>query len=330
MILNSYIIDNCKNEDVNITEYIISNTIQGSGEYSSNDSSKLLTQTTESECLNEYNTCISSITKELIKQFSYSCNLINDKIEESDIVEKLKKNLNCDSESCILTNPRFTTFVTETIGSKDIINKELIINFKTKGPRDNTNLLSNTNIDETLIRWGKKFTNFFPCPFSMIDFNIILNKFGTINLKDIMTNKLSYTDLLSVSHNGPFNTFGCVLNTDTSNGPGKHWVCIFVDCRSDLLWTIEYFNSSGNPPCNDVVEWMECQRKNLSEIHDINYIKTITVTNIVHQKSNTECGMYVLYYIRSRLDDIPYHYFLTNRIVDNDVTQFRKHIFRKN
>ena len=33
-----------------------------------------------------------------------------------------------------------------------------------------------------------------------------------------------------------------VVNTDSSLGPGKHWVCVFV---GDLC---EYFDSLGNPP----------------------------------------------------------------------------------
>lgn len=280
----------------------------------------LLTNTDESECTNGCTTCSSKPVVKLMSKF------INTTENDTAVIEKIEKVLKCDSESCVLVNPEFSKFVEKETGSNNIIKYELHKNFKTKGPRNSTDLLSNYNIDETLIRWAREFKDFYPSPFSMIDFKTVMNDFCTINLTDVVSGKVSHRDPINGINHGPFKTYGCVLNTDVSTGRGKHWVCIFVDCRSNV-WTIEYFNSSGNPPHYDVNEWMEKQRSNLLKIH--NNVETVTVTNIVHQKSNTECGMYVLYYIRSRLDGIPYKHFLTKRIEDADVTQFRKHVFRK-
>lgn len=340
MNVTSYIIDNCKTGGNIITDNIIpvdtigdySNEITG-GSILINDSiisndiintneiiGGLLTKTTESECTNECNTCSSKKTIKLMSKF------VNATGPENDIVEKIERELKCDSESCVLLNSTFKKFVEKETGNTDIITYDLQKNFKTRGPRNSTDLLSNYNIDETLLRWAREFKEFFPCPFSMIDFKIVTNDFGSINLDNVISGKALYKDPIDGIQRGPFKTYGCVLNTDISTGHGKHWVCIFVDCRSSI-WTIEYFNSSGNPPHYDVSEWMENQRSNLLKLHD--KVETITVTNLVHQKSNTECGMYVLYYIRSRLDGISYQHFLTKRIDDADVTKFRKHVFRK-
>lgn len=340
MNVSSYIIDNGKIGGNNITDYVLPiDTIHSNDEIPESDINVnvniitpeiiggLITNTDESECI-RVNTCCSS--KPIINLMSKFINTTegNTKIIENnnEVIEKIEKVLKCDSESCVLVNPEFNKFVEKETGNNNIIKYELHKNFKTKGPRDNTNLLSNYNIDDTLIRWAREFKDFYPCPFSMIDFKTVVNDFYTINLDDVVSGKVSYRDPIDGIQHGPFKTYGCVLNTDVSTGRGKHWVCIFVDCRSKV-WTIEYFNSSGNPPHYDVTEWMEKQRSNLLKIH--NNVETITVTNIVHQKSNTECGMYVLYYIRSRLDGIPYCYFLTKRIEDADVTKFRKHVFRK-
>lgn len=323
MNVTSYII-NISNSDDNIIQEITGGASTSIIKSNIRDVQNLVTKTTESECINESETCCSNTIKCLMSKFIQDTDgEIN---KDNNIIDYIENKLQCDSESCVLNNKDFQSFVIKETGSIDIINKELNTSFKTKGPRDNTNLLSNYNIDETLLRWARKFKHFWPCPFSMIDFKEVYNTFGTIDLAKIMTNKISYTDPIYGSISGPFKTFGCVLNTDISSGRGKHWVCMFVDCRSDI-WSIEYFNSSGNPPNYDTIDWMETQRSNLLQIHK--KVDTIMVTNIVHQKSNTECGMYVLYYIRSRLDNVPYSYFVSQRIDDAKVINFRKHVFRK-
>jgi hypothetical protein len=337
-IIGEYSLDIIGGNCNSISEYILSDNTGDAGDAGDTDDEiiggVLLTKTNESECINGSNICSSKKVINLISKFINTKNIDGDVLtggdvissNDEDVINKAAEKLNCTSESCILQNPKFVNFVTEVTGSTDIIKYELYKNFKTKGPRNNTNLLSNYNIDETLIRWSREFKNFYPCRFSMIDFKHTNNDFNKTNLANIISGKSFFIDPIDGRHNGPFNTYACVLNTDVSTGRGKHWVCMFVDCRSNL-WTIEYFNSSGNPPCLDIIEWMEKQRSKVLKIH--NNVDTINVTNIVHQKSNTECGMYVLYYIRSRLDGISYNYFLDKRIVDSDVTKFRKHVFRK-
>jgi hypothetical protein len=285
------------------------------------DDVKLITKTTESECVNNCNVCSSKKLIQLMSEF------INKKDTDTNIVKYIEDKLNCTSESCVLNNKRFNNFIQNKLGNSNITKYELATRFKTHGPRNNNNLLSNVNIDDTLILWSREFTDFYPCPFSMIDFKLTENKFCQFKILDMIKGNESFYDPVNGLQKRIFNTYGCVLNTDVSTGKGKHWVCIFVDCRPKLnIWTIEYFNSSGNSPHKHVMEWMENQRIDLIKIHPVD---TVTVTNIVHQKSNTECGMYVLYYIRSRLDGISYTHFLTNRISDSDVFNFRKHVFRK-
>lgn len=302
---------------------VIDNISKNHNQLNQTDNTKeLITNTTTSECVGDKSICSSKRMINLMSTFS------NKKGPDINIVKEVANKLHCDSESCILINPEFTKYVEKETGSTNIIKYELNKNFKTRGPRNSTNLLSNYNIDETLLRWSREFKDFFPCPFSMIDFKITNNAFNKINVSDVIIGKVTLNDPIDGPHHGPFSTYACVLNTDTSLGQGKHWVCVFVDCRNKRgIWTLEYFNSSGNPPNSDVNEWLEMQRNNLLKIY--NNVETIAVTNIVHQQSNTECGMYVLYYIRSRLDNVSYKHFLNHKIKDQDVTTFRKHVFRK-
>lgn len=288
---------------------------------------KIITNTTKSECSNQKNGICS--TKEIIldiKKYikNKGIDIINK--DDNEIINLAKQEFNCDSESCILNNKSFINS-----SNKDKIEYVLNNNFKTKGPRNNTNLLSNFNIDKTLLLWGKEFDNFYPCSFSMIDFDIHPNNFSKINLFDVVNGDAYYYDNNNKKIQAKFNCFACVLNTDVSSGRGKHWVCIFVDCRSkkkEDSWTIEYFNSAGNSPCNSVIKWMESQRINLMKLNK--NVETLNVSNTVHQYSMTECGPYSLYYIRSRLDGVSYTHFYSYIIPDNLMIEFRKHIFRLN
>jgi hypothetical protein len=120
---------------------------------------------------------------------------------------------------------------------------------------------------------------------------------------------------------------GCVLNTDYSTGPGKHWVCVFVDMRNEEEFTIEFFNSSGRQPTyngNAIMNWM-CKIKRDCELMGVK--ATIKTNSIAHQESHTECGGYATYFIFNRIIGVPFEEFSTKRIPDQVVTDFRKHLF---
>jgi Ulp1 family protease len=52
------------------------------------------------------------------------------------------------------------------------------------------------------------------------------------------------------------------------------------------------------------------------------------VSSVSHQKNDTECGVYSLFFIRKRIVGVPYTYFQDHVISDNEVKEFRKYIFR--
>ena len=100
----------------------------------------------------------------------------------------------------------------------------------------------------------------------------------------------------------------------------------------DEEWSIEFYNSSGNPTYKAVLEWQYKVKKELESIIadlklDTSRVEVVEVTNIRHQFSDTECGPFCLYYIYSRLNGIPYSHFKHNPITDEKVTEFRKQIF---
>jgi len=255
---------------------------------------------------------------------------------DAAVIRRAANTMDCDSESCVLSHPSLLKFVvSKKIAPASIIERELETRFKAKGPRNSTALLSNYNIDETLQKWAHVYTDFYPCPFAMMDFDTNGDVFGNIDICDVL-NGIAHVDL-GPAHGRvkrPSKCFGCVVNTDVSSGPGKHWVAVMVDCRPDDDWHVEYFNSTGRPPPMAIVHWMEKTRNCLVKYRAKNShtapcgVKTIAVTNVDHQESQTECGMYALFYIRRRLENTPHTFFFGDRIPDNAMTEFRTHVFR--
>lgn len=235
------------------------------------------------------------------------------------------KKTGCDSELCVLTSNLFQNYVVKK-GMIDEIKREVDIKFKPKGPRNNTELLSNFDIDGVMRKWAYKFDTFFPCPFAMMDFESNGDLFGEFGFQSMLEGNIAFEGMRK-----KFDCFGCVVNTDVSSGRGKHWVAVFVDCRKPDTWNVEYFNSVGNPPPKPMIRWME---KTRAELYDHRQrtgggeVLSIPVTDVDHQESQTECGLYSLYYIRRRIESTPHTFFQRKLVPDDAMTEFRKHVFR--
>jgi hypothetical protein len=75
-----------------------------------------------------------------------------------------------------------------------------------------------------------------------------------------------------------------------------------------------------------MVDWLERTCARISTRYPTT---TVAVTDIDHQESQTECGLYALYYIRCRLEGIPFSFFFEKLVRDYVMTAFRPHVFRK-
>jgi hypothetical protein len=233
------------------------------------------------------------------------------------VVMELKKLLDVPTESAIWESEAFRSFIGE--GKADEVLKS---RYKPRGPGRSTALLDNFNIDETLDQWsehGKSIfkRRFYHIPYQMIDFATTGTELATLDIKSLMDQK--------------YDCFGVVLNTDVSTGPGKHWFCIFGDLqhkgsKEDPI-RIEFFNSSGNPPTSEVNVWLEKTEHDLLRDHGIH-------TEIVRsaprrlQNSQTECGVWSLLYIKSRLEGHPPNWFYKVKATDKDMIEYRKFLFR--
>lgn len=211
--------------------------------------------------------------------------------------------LKCRDESCV--RREISTINTERDHMK----------FDPRGPRNNTELIYSTDIDIIMRRWGDEHPTFMSCKFAMMDFATNGNELGS-------------TDYTRAFQSGQFTKFGCVLNTDLSYNPGKHWVALFID-YSPASTTVEYFDSVGNPPSREVCAWLRQTQADIQKIPGTTNINIKIVTTINHQRFNTECGVYALFYIRSRLMGTAISFFESDRISDDEIKVFRTHLFRR-
>lgn len=243
-----------------------------------------------------------------------------------NIVNKAKEATQCDSELCILNK-------LEPQLGKQLIVAEITSNLKQKGPTD-SNLLSNMHIDKIMEMFAELFPQFYPYNFNMKNYADYRFRRGYVESQPDTLATVQFRDLYGIGKN----TCGCVINSDTYQGPGIHWMALFADARGDV-WTVEFFNSSGGAPVPEWCNWMTKTKSQMEDIADElrknpskkfkppTRIELVKCSDLQHQQSKTECGLYSLFYIYARLRGVPHEYFMKNPIPDQLMFEFRQHLF---
>lgn len=234
----------------------------------------------------------------------------------AEVLKILMNKLNIHDELKLWQNSDFSNYVGERTAIK-VVNKI----FKPEGPCNSTRLLDNYNIDNSLEQWSQNGIemfkkNFYHVPFQMIDFAKTNSELARLRIDDLI--KKGY------------DCFGVILNTDISSGRGLHWFCIYGDLQhkgtKDDPIALEFFNSSGNPPVLEVEIWM---RKVVRDLQAAGI--TCKIIRSIPQRiqfSNTECGVFSLIYILSRLENKPTNWFYNVKADDKDMIRYRQVLFR--
>lgn len=226
-------------------------------------------------------------------------------------VDEAKTKTACDTEKCVVQK------VARQIPG-DEARLALIYDFKVSGPTDTT-LLSNVNIDTILQQWRKRWPAFYPYNFNMRNYAKYSFRDGRVVAAPDTLATVGLDDW-----HPEHDCAACVVNSDTYQGFGKHWMALFVDLRLDPP-SVEFFNSSGNPPAP---EWIRFMTKMKTAIEMLGHSDVRLVKNgLRHQNSRSECGVYSLFYIYSRLCGIPPAYFDQKVVPDAIMFEFRQHLF---
>lgn len=197
--------------------------------------------------------------------------------------------------------------------------------------------LTNSHIDKTLDQWELNFGDFCNVGFTMLNFSTYhgLPQQLIEALPLLLAGKpvtFKHADVggeLRQKGPPPRRRFSIVVNSDKLGGAGKHWTCLFIDLTKPAA-TIEFFNSSGNPPYPEILDWVELFRAAAMSLpsHPCTSIQFVPVTSIRHQKGGTECGVYCLNYIDQRLQGISSDHFKHVEVPDEKMTAFRTKVFR--
>lgn len=257
-------------------------------------------------------TCYSDVTLMLLKNEWNSSNN-PDKITTSNpkkiwlfFKEKFKKD--CSDEICFL-NP---SFISQS-NKLNIINETFAPIAPKSWSKNINEWLSDDDISKVLNQYEKKYSNYKSLGPSAIDYDTII--YGNQSV----CNKLSKFDL-SVHKNNKIDYISVVFNLDKHNKSGSHWVCLFMDLIKHHIY---YFNSTGSKIPKNIKQFVKKiqDQSNGSYIFKQNY-------PVNHQKGNTECGMYVLYFIIELLTKKKtFDYFMDYKISDKEIEKYRYKYF---
>jgi hypothetical protein len=267
------------------------------------------------------NTCYTKDTLMKIRD-EYNKNHTGSKHIASDdpniVWSKLKENLHtCEKEDCWLKELRDEKM-------KQEIQDYIFAPYSPPEWKENPNeWLSNIDILNVLEQHEEKHPNFEFLGPSPIDFDA----------KGQTQDKCIEQDVCLLSLKKELergkNKIAIVFNLDRHDQPGSHWVSLFIDLEHKYPF-IFYFDSAGN----SIPKEIEVLKDRLiKEANDTNMkIKYYDNEGTDHQKGNSECGMYSLFFIITMLDKNismkdKMDLFQKKRIPDKYVEQYRKIYF---
>ena len=231
--------------------------------------------------------------------------------ETKKIWKALRDNMKeCDQEVCWMEKLEKE--------NKQTITKDYFAPVPPKEWKDNDReWLSNEDIDEVLEQYQNAYPEFAYIHASPIDFDTKVND-------RCVSEALCKINLESYRKKGK-TKIGIVLNLDTHDRDGSHWVCMWIDLKKRILF---YFDSAGNPPTEEV-NVLAKRLKKQGKAMGLS-LKYRDNRKKVHQQTNSECGMYVLYFIIQLLQKKKkLAVFNRKRIEDDEVAKYRDIYFNR-
>lgn len=278
----------------------------------------------------------SCLTKDAIQSITEAHNKhnpnnsISEKLSPKDkwiqLRDKMSKIPKCDKESCWLRKSK--------LKEKDRNNLQSQLFVPTKPSEWNefpNTWLTNFDIQNVLNQYEKSNPEFSFIGPSPIDFDSRPNK------TECVCNKLCNFSVQKFLKLGK-TKIGVVFNLDPHDKGGSHWVAMFIDLQDKFIF---YFNSTGEKIQPQLKKFKDTViTQGIARFGKMDYYSN----TYEHQKSNTECGMYCLYFIITCLlretdifntddsqkmeTDKLVSYFTDKRIPDTLVERYRTELFR--
>lgn len=225
---------------------------------------------------------------------------------------QLKENMShiCNTERCWLNQ----AFIKDS-GNNDLLNYTFVPDSPKIWNVKPNEWLTSVDIENVMKQYERAYPCFQFLGPSPIDFD--KKKGGG---KQCVWNELCYFDLQSFLHKG-CNKIGMIFNTDPHYLNGSHWIALFINMKKNYIY---YFDSVGDKApkeINILIDRIMDQSEKLG-----NKLQRFDNTT-KHQRSNSECGMYCLYFIIHALKDIHPQTLMSQRVPDEVMERFRKIYF---
>ncbi len=218
------------------------------------------------------------------------------------IRKELKKGMSqCTDELCWVKLVKKNT-------RKRLVRKNFAVFHPKKWDENEKEWLSNYDISRVLNQYKefhKEFDFIAPSP---IDFD---HKIGDHCVSD----RLCHFHLPSYVKRG-ITKIAIPLNLDEHDKDGSHWVSLFVDLERKFVFYFDSANHAMPPEVRVLIDRIRAQTP----------LKEYT-QSAQHQRGDSECGMYVLFFVISMLKGRTPKYFKTHVITDSEVAKFRKIYF---
>lgn len=206
---------------------------------------------------------------------------------------------------------------------RDIKDKKLIKNtFRPRGPHTGTKWLSTTDIDNVMNQYHQEFDDFFFLGTVPLDFEDIGMGFEDLNLDRLLKDNK--------------NRLGMVINLDTHDKSGSHWVGLYSDLKKKQIY---FFDSYGHKPEKKIQKFMNRLKKWMNKTYGINNDSEgklfssedidIRYNKKRHQYKNSECGVYSMNFIIRLLRGEGFSKIENSRVIDDEINKCRKVYFSK-
>jgi hypothetical protein len=125
--------------------------------------------------------------------------------------------------------------------------------------------------------------------------------------------------------------FGIIFNLDTHESGGSHWVSMFVNAHTRMIY---YFDSTGEKIPTNIYRFVDQVQKQATAMGTPYTFEQNAP--VVHQRGNTECGIYSLFFIVIMLqysdNPVAFHLLFKNKnavIPDTEMVKQRRNFFNR-
>ena len=221
---------------------------------------------------------------------------------------KVKMGQTCDRESCWLKHK----CISENV-DKAILDYTFAPDFKEQKKKANE-WLSSVEISQVMKQYEHVYKCFEFLGPSPIDFDTH-KLYGECVWEELC--KFSLIDTLKRGKT----KIGIVFNIDPHYKEGSHWVAMFIDTKKKKIYYFDSYGEKIESKIKKLVKKVEDQSMKLGEKYEYLYNK------IRHQYTESECGMYCLYFIVKLLEGETYQSLIKNKIPDRRMKKLRKKWF---